>query len=269
MDWARAKTILIIVFLLLNLFLFSALLFNNSNVNFQSDYSRYAIEYLSSRKIHVEAKIPSVSGKLGVVYYGTRVWDTSILSRMVFGNEVQQIKDEFAVVFSQGNEEILIENQMLVIKDKLDNGKDLYQEKEAFSDFVYQYLKRLGIKRENISLQKMEAIESENRMSFVMKYKNSLLFDQQLTASINSEGYLYLDIPAREVKRENTPDDPILSVYQIMVMAQLPYGSTVEGIDFGYKKIGEEDVADSPVWRITLKDGQTLFYDASTGDKVL
>ena len=40
MDWAKVKTILIVIFLILNVFLFITNLYTDYDLGFQSDYAR-------------------------------------------------------------------------------------------------------------------------------------------------------------------------------------------------------------------------------------
>ena len=58
MDWSKAKTILIISFLLFNIFLFLTIMLSDSEGVIQSDYIVYAEEYLRSKEITIDTKIP-------------------------------------------------------------------------------------------------------------------------------------------------------------------------------------------------------------------
>lgn len=267
MDWARAKTILIIIFLLLNIFLLMTVLNNNVQMGFQSDYVRYATEYLQSRGIRIEAEISNVKGKMSVLAFGPRPIDLDTLSLSVLGKRVPAVQDDGMTIIQDGDESILLRDQTLIITETLSNGAELFQQEKAFLNSMYVYLRNLGIKKNQLSLSSVEQTEDLLVYNFYMKYKDFLLFEQPFYATISRTGKMTLTIPTREVKRAQSPRE-ILSIYQILVMGQLPENSTILQVEFGYKKIGENDLYDSPVWRIRLDDGQFLYYNAYTGERV-
>ncbi len=267
MDWAKAKTILIILFLLLNVFLFITLLDNNAVLTFKSDYARYATEFLQTRNIHIEAEIPNVKGKAGVLAFGSRAIDLEALSQTVFGKKVPAVQKDGITMIKDGDESIIIKGQTLTLTDKLSMGTDLYQDDKAFQDMLYDYLWSMGIQKKELSLPSKTLSGDQRIYDFYMTYKEYLLFEQPIQAILNREGVMTLTLPTREVKRIQSPSE-ILSVYQVLVMGQLPQNATLSHVAFGFKRIGANDLFDSPVWHIRLEDGQSLYYNAYTGERV-
>jgi len=51
-------------------------------------------------------------------------------------------------------------------------------------------------------------------------------------------------------------------------MANLPEGSIVKSVDFGYKQISEGELYATPVWRVVLDGQGQLFFNAVTGEKL-
>lgn len=273
MDWAKVKTILIIIFLLLNIFLFVAILYNNSIFNFQSEYAQYATQYLRSKDIFVDTKISDVRGQYGIVIYGIKKYDVDFISEAVFGLVLTKKQEEHRVTAENEDKDksIMLDDEYLYIKEKINNQNELLQSDKAFSDFLHSYLKKIGSRNQNLVLHLKNETSNEKTLIYVMKYKNSLLFDQRFIATINKQGDFSLSVPVREVKRVQSPTNEtneILSAYQILVMGKIPEGSSIIGVDFGYKQLSKDNIFDSPVWCVQLKDGQTLYYNALDGEIV-
>lgn len=267
MDWAKAKNILIAVFLLLNIFLFSTIVYTSSTLRFQSDYTRNAYEYLQSRDIQIDTKIPDTTGQVGKMVYDRKNFDFSYLTRYVFGNEVNQSISGDSILYSEGNEKIELVVDSLYIRDKLEDGLTLFSDSKTFSQKLYNYLDDIGYSRGKLSLQSQDETDHGKQMVFVLKHKKGLLFNQTITATIDAEGFLNLSIPAWEVKRTNDPSE-IISAYQVLVMSGLPNGSILKSVDFGYRQIVAGELYDTPVWRVILSDGAIYFYNAYTGEEL-
>lgn len=270
MEWSKVKTILIIIFLLLNTFLFTAILYNNSIFNFQSEYAQYAKDYLASKDILIDSKVPDIKGRYGIIIYGTKKYDVDLISKAVFGSVLTKKQDEDKVAVGNDDKGIILDDERMYIKEKVSNY-DLFQSDEVFYDFIHSYLNKIGNGSIKLVLQSKNETSNEKTFIYIMKYKNSFLFDQKFIATIDKQGNFSLEVPVREVKRIQSPTNEmneILSAYQILVMGKIPKGSSITEVTFGYKQISKDDVFDGPVWRVQLKEGQTLYYNALDGEIV-
>lgn len=269
MDWARAKTILIVTFFLLNIFLFIAILYTNSGLRFQSEYTRYAKEFLESRRIRIDTRIPEIRGKAEIINYSSREYDLDQLSEIVFGYQASKAESESSILISEGNESISIQGDVLTITDELSDGIDLFNDQTKFSQRILEYLNNIGYQKDTLNLQTVEETDKIKRVKYLLKYKNGLLFDQEIIAELSSVGVLSLSLTAKEAKQTNSPNPyEIMSAYQVLVMGNLPEGSVIQNMDFGYRKIGQDELYDSPVWRVVLSNGTTMYFNADTGEKL-
>ena len=268
MDWSKAKTILIVVFLILNVFLLFTALYANSSHGFQ-DYARYAEEYLRQRNIEIDAKIPQITGQKGNIVYEARDFDFSQLTRYVFGHEVARTVTENSTVFAEDDNRIELTEDELMITSSLSDDSDRFKNSKAFLQMVYSFLDDIGYPQNNLTLQSSEETESTKAYVFNLKYKNDVLFDQFIRVDFQSDGLLTITVPAKEVKRVNHFNSDILSAYQVLVMGGLPDGSVVKDVSFGYKQMSKGELFDTPAWRFLLSDGTVYFFDAYTGEKPL
>lgn len=267
MDWSKAKTVLIVGFFLLNIFMLVMLVFTRSNNPLTDDYIKYSKDYLASKNIEVKASIPRVSRNTGKVLYSTKKYNIDVLCKLVFGTEFIFSENEDVIDIVDGEEIITLSEEELYIKDKIPE-KDLWLgDMKAFEDRLIKYLKKIGFKKSDLLFTKTSETEQEKEIIFNIKYKNLLVYDQSITARLNKEGILTISAPTKVIKSENGTGD-ILSAYQILVMGDIPSNIVVEKIDIGYRRISKGDLYGVPMWRIELDDGTTMFYNSLTGEKL-
>lgn len=271
MDWSRAKTILIISFLFINIFLLIANIFNDRGGVFENDYIKYAEAYLSSRDVDINAKIKRISEKKGKIVYITRQHDFPQLAKHVFGKDFseQTPTEDGSISIEEGDERLVISESELYIVDNLNlpDISNLYINDKKLEKELLNYLKAIGYKTSELEGGKVGESENTKEFEYMVKYKQNFIFDLKISISIDNKGKMALIAPNREVSKENGRAE-ILSPHQILVMAGLPAGSSVEKVDFGYKQISEGDLYGTPLWRVVLGDGDTIFFNAYTGEEV-
>lgn len=267
MDWSKAKTILIIAFLILNIFMLVMMAFNSTNEPFTNDYVRYSKDYLTAKNIEIKADISRVPRYTGKVLYSTRKYDIDALCRLVFEKEIPLSESEGVLEIVVGEEMITLSEDELNIKDRVFEGELLFRDIKTFEDRLIKYLGNVGFKKSELLPAKTSETELVKEIIFDIKYKNLHVYDQQITAQINKEGLLTLSAPAKVIKKENGTGE-VISAYQILVMGGLPSNIVVENIDIGFRRISKGDLYGVPVWRIKPDDGATLFYNGLTGEKL-
>lgn len=267
MDWSRAKTILICLFLILNIFLLITNEYTSSTIRFATDYTRQAREFLASRDIKLDTSVPDISGKIGTIAYTHAEFDFNKLDKSVFDKNYISGDGDTNSADDDWDSMELSDNEVHVTY-KLENASELFNDIAAFSQRALKYAEGLGYKKRDLYPISQEKSEASCKLVYVVKYKGALLFEQVISFELEPGGILRITFPARVVKRINAPSE-ILSAYQVLVMAALPKGSVVTGVDFGYRQLDEGEFYDTPVWRIVLDNGQSMFYNAYTGEKLI
>ncbi|HHY64045.1 MAG TPA: hypothetical protein GX501_03270 [Clostridiaceae bacterium] len=265
MDWSRAKTILIIVLLLLNIFLLAMNIFRNPASLFTDNYRKYALDYLSSRDISIDTKIPDLSGQAAKIMFTTKEFDPQKLCRIVFGENMPVSFNGDTFDVNWGEESVTLTWDELKITDRLSDGRDLYASPEKFRERVRKYLAEIGYK--NVIAGETGDEDGVIRASFNLEFEKNIVFDHVITAEINSEGLLTVSAPARDISKGNGKSD-ILSLYQVLVTGGLSPGTRITDVGFGYKQVSEGDIYGIPVWRVILGDGTVLYYNAYTGSRL-
>lgn len=270
MNWSKAKTILIVIMLLLNVFLLAMTLFTNPTSLFANNYNRYAQSYLQSRNIEINTDIPKVPGTSAKIMYTAKEYDPEKLCTLVFGGIIPGSYNENSFFIEKGNESISLSESLLIITDHLNDGEELFSNSEKLKERLLKYMEALDFDKKSIVAGETEAFQDVKQIKFYIKYKSNFVFDHEITAKLSNEGLLTLWAPTKNVSNGNkgSGSNEILSAYQILVMGGLPAGARIEGVDFGYKQISEGDIFGNPVWRVILDDGTVLFYNAYTGVKL-
>ena len=125
----------------------------------------------------------------------------------------------------------------------------------------------MGYKKRNLSLVSELESEDAKHLTFLIKYQGALLFDQEINISLSKDGILELFLPVKIVKKYTAPIE-IITPYQLLVMANLPEGTIVSSVDFGYRQINEGELYATPVWRVVLDNNNHLYFNALTGGKL-
>lgn len=266
MDWSRAKTILIIAFIILNTFLLLTTLFTSSGGIFENDYTTYAKSFLASRDIVIKSEVPKISNQIKRLVYSTKEYDALYISKQVFGKEVPITTESNVYTMEDGIEKAIISENEVFIVDYFSKGKEYFRDDKRLEKELQKYLKKLGYKRSILVGGKTRDSESSKEYEYIVKYKKALVFDLKIVAKVDTEGMMTLTIPIKEVKEGNGKSE-ILSPYQILVMAKFPQGTQINDIEFGYKQISEGDLYGNPLWRFLLNDEKVMYYNAYTGEE--
>lgn len=268
MEWSKAKTILLVLLILLNIFLLAGIILNGANFTLSDDYVQYAKKFLAERNITFKTDPPSYNKASGMIEYKSRQINEDQLVKAIFGKSMKPVEQEAGKrVWDEGNKYLEIGNNLILIRDSLPQLKESFGKPDELINDLQAYIKQLGVVKNEITVESRISSDAETMViSFVEKYKDQLLFDNAITVQVSRDGRADLELVCRDVNKVIGSDE-ILSIYQILVMAGIPEHSVISSIDFGYKRINEEDLFDSPVWRIRFDNGQIEYYNAYTGDK--
>jgi hypothetical protein len=94
-----------------------------------------------------------------------------------------------------------------------------------------------------------------------------MLFDIYADFIVSGRGIEYAEIIPGDVNY-TLAENEILSAWNILAVAGIRENSVISDMSFGYKRINEGELYDSPVWRIRFSDGTEVFYNAYTGEEI-
>ena len=276
MDWARAKTILIVVFLAINIFLGYMIIGtkNGNTVYIDSQKIQEVTDYLSGKGIEVKGEIPRKKVDMPSITVTYKLFNNKeIAEKLLLAND--KIKE------TDTDSSLTMETEDIQIKIK--NGRELnYLNKTVepvFSEIdeklckknIYGFIQKLGI--ENSGMDIVSAEEENGYMKYVyrQKYRGYVIYNSRMEYIVNDHGISKANIvwfnTINQVSKSGTvvsPLDALLTVYDYY-KDDIGQGFAVLGMEQGYyfgtgteKKLDTSKIEEGtafPVWRINTSMG--------------
>ncbi len=269
MDWGRAKTILIVLFSLLNVFLFGTIIYTNTTIRFNSDYTRYALAYMERRNISLNTSVPARGAKAPSLSYQAEELNIDPIASLISDTANQVFSEVNGLRQWQDEKEyVLYADDYLKLSDQNPEGIVFTENRSEMASSLKKYLSRLNLNETGYVMDSLLLEDGQWKGIFSQRYKKEILFDNRLFITLDRENTLTLEGGVKKVKKALSPD-AILTAYEILVLGNLPNDSVITVMDFGYMRVKEGDLFDTPVWRILLNDQEERFYNAYTGERVI
>ena len=279
MDWSKAKTILIVAFILTNIALGAVLLSNNNQTEstiahgFVEDVTRLLKNKDISVETEISREIPSLK-TLGVEY---EVIDISKINNNFFqGKGVVELKEEGLVEILNGDEYISITNKkILLYEDRNKSEKYIDLTEDRAKDIAIDFLEN---KKYDISDMKLSNVKEEEgiyHIEFSKIYNDRYLETAYLNMVVDTRGVKTLERMWLNVQGEgevsiyiNTAPKAVLSLLSM----EEAYGKTIKDISLCYYFDPEkhEYIKDPqnakkgktiPAWRVLFDDGEKIIID--------
>ncbi len=266
MNWYRAKTILIVFFVCMNVFLLVNLIYSTNKASVVTpEIINSTIEILKKNDIEIPPElIPVKTVSMPSVEMKNVFANKDIFAETFCGNDVtEKENDTYAgsggTVRFEGDKFTFMPVSM---KNRTD-GSDVRECTEMLlADF--------GI---NVSFA--ECIEHSENGNIVLKFKNSInkykIFDSYINVQINQSGdVLCIDGVWFGEQSNSGRNIPLKSVTGVLIdfilQPQRPTGKNViEKLELGYTAsdadVYHETTVLIPVWQITLSDGKVYCID--------
>jgi len=274
MDWSKVKNILIIVFIGLNVFLFSFVINIGEGKDVSESNLKDAEIALNKNGVELECKIPSYADqaeKAVKAEYSidqSKVFNVLMDSNAKVDGNIEYNKeykyDEKIIVF-------IDKNQFKYTNSKPDDDNINITSVSQADKYINPILKKMDLSLSGFKLDRSLVNEDGSiTLIYVESYnKNISIFDSRILVNINSDGIKEIQCTLNKIEAKGEPTQTI-SAYQVLLRNFNVSGTVIKDIKFGYK--AESSVQNAniylPVWRIRLGDGSEHFFDAFTGDKI-
>lgn len=260
MDWAKAKFILIIAFIITNMFLGYSYYktknaAQNQNEHFSDgEYKEYVQLLLEKKNIELRAKVPEHEKRLGPILVKYEMPDRDMYKALV--------KDAGAVYEFEG-----ANKSVLTFDAKLKN-----YDVESAIDYANGFLELHELNRPGIKLKKASENPEYIEVVFAGDYDGYFLEKSYMSFKFQRDGTLRVErlwlIPEKSGFQKRiliSPYEAIVKIYP-----ELDGSSVITDISLGYYfKLGENlNIKDTktakafPAWRITLSDGTEKYVSA-------
>lgn len=293
MDWSKAKTVLIIAFIITNLFLGFKIQQNtyraSSFSKISNEYVREIIELLEQRNIKIKGDIPRKiisKGNLTVEY---RKIDTSFLKEGFFdiGEKIQERISDDIVTYIQGAKNLkVVKEKKIEFKDERNIIPIEDKEVDSVKKKAVEIIKALGWSKEELELDEIDIENGILHIKYTQKYKDKVVDGgSYIRMDIDGLGIisfqsLWLDV-VKESKSNTTIIPATEALFNLItftddiVVTDISLGYYIP-TDFGhFKGINNEynweyiyQNQAIPIWRIKLDSGNKLYIDAYTGKPI-
>lgn len=274
MDWSRAKNILILVFIALNIFLFSFIMISDRKDKAISAAIRDTEKILSVNNIRLECKIPDFSRDMGILDYSDAVIDREKIAKELLGtdtvdsgkiNDGQPISANGGTLTFTGNSSFVFKGYKKI------EGLNISNQKEA-EKYLRNLCSNIGISLSGYLLDEAEnEPDGSIRLTLVNTYKKSFkVFDSYIKACLSKDGLKEMECNVKNIGEENGSAQ-ILAAYQILLANFHQPDTVIKSIEFGFK--GYKPEYDSkgysciPVWRVRTQSGES-YFKAYTGEEI-
>ncbi|NLY46344.1 MAG: hypothetical protein GX053_10235 [Tissierella sp.] len=279
MDWSKAKTILIISFIVVNLLLILALFNTNETVEtlVSEEFVEDSIRLLSNKDIIVPTEIPREIPSLQSLIVEYEDFNTQELNEKFFdGNGKISIKSDGFVEIEDKNEKLTILNSKLLIyeSNKTEDSKVLHNNDDAI-EVATNYLKDLKFDTSDMKLSHIREGNDRYHLEFSKIYNEKYLESAFTNIQLDNTGITKFERQWLNVIEVG--DTPIFissapkSMLGLLSMNQV-YGKTVKDISLSYyfepekhdyiqNPLEAKQGKTIPAWRIQFEDGHKVFID--------
>ena len=280
MEWARAKSIIILLLFAMNIFLASRLLMEYGNQGLSREAVADMADILASRGVEITCKVPLYEKDTPRLEFGNGVFDIDVQVERLLGFKLTS-DSRFT------GTELVFENGVRKLTFIGPNSFE-YRNPEPGDDVnignifdAEKYLKRF-LKEKKLSSSayvldgEPEAATDSVIFNYVEKYKGFLVFDNKIRAVVTGKGVTLLEMSHRSITGFS-PDTikNISTAYQVMLENFDGSEKTVvTEITAGYKEAGTEEENELkssdqlPVWRIKV-NGRYRFFGATDGKEII
>ncbi|GEM_PF-988716 len=279
MDWTKAKTILIIAFILTNAFLFYNLERENGFSETIPPASEKRIadveEILESRGIFLEGKIPMETPVVASLEVGYLKVDGEEAAKKILGRYT--FSDD---AYVKGKEKLMVVEGKRVIYENGNIINGAARDHESAQDLVQEFFSAKGYSLEDAKLQGFIKKDGLLEMTYVQLEKGLPLENGRMKIMVSEEGVAAFDRIWMEVLSQGESARKVIPASKALLMAveslEESGGKEISKIDLTYlfdtKKTSLSKWRDIksgtalPVWKIDLSDREiSIYVDAYEG----
>ena len=268
MDWAKSKTIMIVMLLALNLFMAGFLI--NRELGDSADNAFYAnvTDILNGRGVTLNCKFPKKINDSGLLIYGDGARFAANCAKALDGRGDAEVE-------MTGRESLRYHNPN---PDENLNVSSI----PALDAAVRKLMRETGIDLANFKLDyssensREYAVGDGYFLQYVLEYDGNLVFDSNVNVTVTRGGGISsIHINYREIKSAlGEKHMKVVPAYQVILKNYHNGGDVIASINLGF--MGQNTARDNPyveseegaVWRVRLIDGSERFFEATYGDEI-
>lgn len=269
MDWARAKNVILIVLILLNLFMLVNILNVKKPFDLTGQYQKDAKQALETVGVTISGSIPAYK-PMGRISYLENESD-EVFRPMI--RALTGLTDDSAT--NPRNNSWQVNGKSLNFSDdsfvyRLENSTQEFpvEDQKKLDQMMLSWIKENKISDETFIL---DGLIKENDMvtiKYIRQYRKVPLFSQSIVFTLVDKKLTRVEgtLKVFEKVKLSKAADEIISANIVLLTGKDKVQGTVQSIDLGYLSIQNNELYDTPVWRVILATGDKVWFNAYTGE---
>jgi regulatory protein YycI of two-component signal transduction system YycFG len=280
MDWAKAKTILITVFLAINIFLgYMIISANTGSIGYvDGERVKQITNYLAEKNITVKGQVPLKKTDMPSITVKYKLFNKADIAERFFLPEikVEESTEGSTVKLSGDSLEVSIKDsrELLYIDSGIKPSAAIDQ--KICSNHIKEFLNRLGLK-DDANIRQAEDVEGYKRFVYEQSFKGAIIYNSLMEFYVNDSGVqrariIWFDTIKQASRKASviSPEIALLYLskhYEDSVVQSIEVLEIQQGYYFGTGASGQVDTSKVeegtafPVWKITT-DRDMIYINA-------
>lgn len=292
MDMSRAKNIILLLLLALNIFLLADIIVYARGQGIPKETIQNSVNILKARGVELKCAIPTYNGNTPKLVYGNDALDHNLIVGKLLGvkfkgrqggqitqtGQTTQTTQSGQTYLSGSRKLSFNENGTMTYEDSKPGDTVDVAHTNAVDKYVRTFVKDSGLIDALYVLDSRETNQDGSIMlTYIEKYKGYLIFDNYLKANVAKYGIISLESGKKKIKgfSQDKAGD-VAAAYQILLgNFRLGVRTVITGIDFGFynsNAVWMQGISTNeqfPVWRITVKNSDNpRYFSASDGKEI-
>ena len=282
MYWYKVKTILIFVFLAINIFLLVTMIVSvNNSITVSDETIDNTIEILKDNGIVLDCEVPTRIYNLPMIEMENLEKDPDIFASKILGEDFTANHSEDYYEYLSPKGKLTINNSKFIyistlpvneIADDLNN--------QTAEGYAKKILDGFGLDTTYLVLKEVKEKDESFEVTFNQNFMGRDIYDTSITLSLNKDKTIkitgYWMIPGK--KRTNIDNFPHHSITSILIdfikNEDRPRDekTVITDIILAYHVVPMEDIKEIqaiPVWIIETENGKQYYYDARNGKYIV
>ncbi|MBZ4647318.1 MAG: hypothetical protein JG777_2807 [Clostridia bacterium] len=278
MYWSRVKTILIILFLCINIFLLVSMMVSvNRTITISSETVEDTVQVLKKNNIEIEKNIiPTKMHNLPLLEMVNPEQDPKALAAKILGDGFKQQGDKYTL----DKKTLAIRGCEFSYSDEAPSQTINDLNELTAENYAKKELEKFGAHLKYAVTAKVQRQGDEKySVTFYQEFSGREIFENYITVILTPQGLISMEGYWLIPKKFTTEKLPIRHVTGILIdflrNDERPKDRklTVTDISLGYHRVDPKnsyikETTAIPAWRITTDDGQVYYYEATTGNYI-
>lgn len=276
MDWARAKTILIVVFLAIDIFLGYMIIGtrNGNTVYIDSQKIQEVTDYLTGKGIEIKGEIPQKKTDMPSITVKYKLFNKKEITEKILSasDEIKEIYTDSFLTMETKDVQIQLKNgrEFNYLNKAIKPVFSEIDEKQCKKN-IDSFIQKLGIENSGMDIVSIEEENGYAKYVYRQKYRGYVIYNSRMEYYVNDNGISKANIvwfnTINQASKNGvvvSPLDALLTMYD-HYKEDIDGGFAVLGIEQGYyfgtgaeKKLDTSKIEEGtafPVWRINTNRG--------------